>query len=87
MSVLRGRRGAICNSTRIGILWGSAAPAILSTGDYRVAHAPVAAGLTAKQASQTSGLSACDVAPCHPWHRDISPSMDKPRGLLNSFAV
>ena len=26
------------------------------------------------------------VAPCHPWHRDISPSLDKPNAFLHALS-
>ena len=77
--------------TPVGILWGLAASAILSTGDYRhrrlsCSHTFHCYRLTLRLKRKTSGLLCMCVAPCHPWHRDISPSMDKPFAFLNALS-
>ena len=44
--------------------------------------APSLPCLITRRERQTSGQYLKCVAPCHPWHRDISPSMDKSRATL-----
>ncbi|AET70406.1 hypothetical protein Desor_5013 [Desulfosporosinus orientis DSM 765] len=43
---------------------------------------PPLARWTVRERVRTSGYSCMCAAPCHPWHRGISPSMDKSCGAL-----